>query len=238
MERTVGVITNGDWKDVARTVGVITIGQTPRVDMIPAIQGFLPSNTVIIEKGVLDGRTEQEILDLSPEPGQTTLVSRLRDGGSAVMAKEKILPVVQELINDLNREKVSLIILACTGQFPLFKSAVPIVYPDHLLNHVVKGLFHDGLVGVVVPLQEQADSITVKWKKADFDSIPIASSPYSYDEEKLIKAIQQLDQHPVKAIILDCMGYTEEMKQTARAHTSKPIILSRNVIYRTAGEVL
>ncbi|MCM3763807.1 AroM family protein [Neobacillus niacini] len=222
---------------MAPAIGVITIGQTPRVDMIPAISGFFPQGTTIIEKGVLDGKSAEEIMDLAPEHGETTLVSRLRDGGSAVMAKEKILPVIQGLIDELNQEDVSLIILACTGKFPLFKSKIPIVYPDHLLNHVVKGLFHDGLVGVVVPLPEQAESIMYKWKSADFLAIPMASSPYSFQEDAFIKAIQQLDQFPIKAIILDCMGYTEKMKQMARLYTSKPVVLSRNMIYKTAGEI-
>ncbi|WP_284036531.1 AroM family protein [Neobacillus sp. 114] len=223
---------------MGRSIGVITIGQTPRVDMIPAIKSFLPEDIVIIEKGVLDGKSEEEILTLAPEHGQTKLISRLRDGGSAVMAKEKILPVVQELIDDLNAANVSLIIIACTGKFPLFKSKVPIVYPDHLLNHVAKGLIHDGLIGVVVPLPEQADQIIYKWKDADFLAIPAASSPYSYQEETLIEAVKQLDLFPIKAIILDCMGYTEEMKKLVQEHTSKPVILSRNIIYGVTGEIL
>lgn len=223
---------------MGRSIGVITIGQTPRVDMIPAIRGFLPKETTIIEKGVLDSKSEEEILALAPEHGQTKLISRLRDGGSAVMAKEKILSVVQELIDDLNATNASLIIIACTGKFPLFKSKVPVVYPDHLLNHVAKGLLHDGLIGVVVPLPEQADQIIYKWKDADFLAIPAASSPYSYQEETLIEAVRQLDQFPIKAIILDCMGYTDEMKKLAQEHTSKPVILSRNIIYGVTGEIL
>jgi protein AroM len=221
-----------------QTVCVITIGQTPRSDMIPSIRSFLPQETVIIEKGVLDGRTEQEILELAPEPGQTTLISRLKNGGSAVMGKEKILPILQSLIDDLNQTNVSLIILACTGKFPLFKSKIPLIYPDFLLNHVVKGLFRDGMLGVIVPLPEQAEAILDKWKQADFMTIPVVCSPYSFQAEALQDAVKQLDQFPVKAIVLDCMGYTEEMKALAQTYTSKPVILSRNVIFRASGEIL
>jgi protein AroM len=221
-----------------QTVAVITIGQTPRVDLIPAIRAFLPQDTIIIEKGVLDGRSEEEIDALSPDNGETPLISRLQSGGSAIMAKEKILPIMVTLIDELNQTGVSLIILACTGKFPLFKSTVPIVYPDRLLNHAVKGLLQEGLLGVIVPLPEQAESIIHKWKEADFFAIPAVCSPYSFTEANLIEAVKQLDSFPVKAIILDCMGYTEEMKAIAQVHTSKPVILSRNMIYKIAGEAL
>ncbi|MFZ7942257.1 AroM family protein [Neobacillus sp. 19] len=221
-----------------KKVGIITIGQSPRTDMTPALRKLLPKDTVILEKGVLDGRSSDEIQALRPEPGQTTLISRLQNGGSAVMAKEKILPMIQTLIDELNQANVSLIILACTGKFPLFTSRIPIVYPDFLLNHVVKGLLREGLLGVILPLPEQAESIIYKWKEVDFMAIPMASSPYTFVEEQLINAVQQLDQYPVKAILLDCMGYTEEMKVIAQAHTTKPVILSRNVIYGVAGEIL
>jgi len=220
-----------------KSVGVITIGQTPRVDMIPAIRTFLPNETQIIEKGVLDGKLENEILALAPETGQTTLVSRLQSGESAIMAKEKILPIIQTLIDELNQENISLIVLACTGTFPVFSSNIPIVYPDYLLNYIVKGLLREGKLGVVVPLPEQAESIKDKWKNVGFSTHTTACSPYSFKEENLIHAIKQLDSLPIKAIVLDCMGYTEEMKTIAQSHTEKPVILSRNMIYKVSGEV-
>jgi protein AroM len=221
-----------------QTVCVITIGQSPRIDLIPAIRAFLPQETIIIEKGILDQRSEQEILELTPESGQTTLISRLKNGGSAIMGKEKILPIIQTLIDDLQQTNVTLLILACTGKFPLFISKIPIIYPDFLLNHVVKGIFRDGMLGVIVPLPEQAEAIIDKWKQADFIAIPAACSPYSFQESALIDVVKPLDQLPIKAIILDCMGYTEEMKMIAQAHTSKPVIVSRNVIFRTSAEIL
>lgn len=136
-----------------KSIGIITMGQTPRVDMISDIERFLPPNTNIIEKGVLDGKSPYELFQLSPEKGQTTLISRLRSGGSAIMAKEKILPIIQQLIDELIEEEVSIIVIACTGKFPVFKSSIPIIFPDYLLNQIMRGLFRDGSIGVIVPLQ-------------------------------------------------------------------------------------
>ncbi|WP_409274077.1 AroM family protein [Neobacillus sp. SCS-31] len=221
-----------------KSVGVITIGQTPRDDMIEDIRRHLPAGTRIVEKGVLDGKTVEEIRELQPEKGHTVLISRLRSGNSAIMAKEKVLPIIQELIDELHGEGASLIILACTGRFPLFKSNIPIIYPDFLLNYAVKGLLREGLLGVIVPLTEQGGEITDKWREAGFQARPAACSPYSFSEQIMIDAVKQLDELPTMAIVLDCMGYTQEMKTIAQAHTSKPVILSRSVIYSLAAELM
>lgn len=219
-------------------IGVITIGQSPRTDMIPVIKHFFQEGTVFLEKGVLDDKSDEQIAALAPADDETTLISRMRDGGHAVMAKEKILPIIQELINDLHIQEVDLIILACTGKFPAFQSDIPIIYPDYLLNKVVKGIFQAGQLGVIIPLPEQKESIMEKWQTENLIAIPAACSPYTFEKEKLIEATKQLNDTNAKAIILDCMGYTNEMKQIAQAHTKKPVILARDMVYKVVAEVV
>lgn len=219
------------------TIGVITIGQTPRVDMIPAMQNIFPDNTAIVERGVLDNKTEQEILSLSPTENQTVLISRLSSGDKAVIAKEKIIPFIQGLISELNLSGTTMILLACTGQFPKFTSNVPLIYPDYLLNHVVKGVIQKGKIGVVIPLPEQKNSIIKKWETIGLTAIPKACSPYNFNKSELIKAANELEKMPIKAIVLDCMGYTEEMKSIVQKNTNKMVFLARNVIYQTMAEL-
>ncbi|HLR02253.1 MAG TPA: AroM family protein [Virgibacillus sp.] len=218
-------------KHEKNTIGLITIGQTPRLDMTPAIRHYCPSGTTIVEKGGLDGKTETDIQKLAPEKKQTTLVSRLENGEKAIISKEKMLPIIQQQVTALNHMKVDFILLACTGKFDSFNSDRPVIYPDYLLNHVVKGLFQQGRIGVVIPLPSQSQDIKEKWSEAGFFATSRFSSPYVFDEEHFSTAISELDKLPLKAIILDCMGYTEEMKQKAQAHTSKPVLLSRNIVF-------
>lgn len=222
-----------------KQIGVITIGQAPRTDLIPEMEKFFSSDVEFIQRGVLDHFDQRTLADIQPTPGQTTLVSRLKDGTSATMAKEKILPIIQQIIDDFNRDQVTLIILACTGEFKLFQSDVPVIYPDYLLNHVAQGIFRDkGPIGVIVPLPEQYESIKKKWLSADFEALPTASSPYTFDEQSLIKAVKELDKTNINTIVLDCIGYTEKMKQIVKKHTTKNVILSRNIIFKIAGELL
>lgn len=156
-------------------IGIITIGQTPRVDMIPAIRSFFSPETIIIEKGVLDNKSEEEIEGLVPNHGQTTLVSRLQNGQKVVIAKEKIISIIQSLINEFNQTNVNVILLACTGKFQLFNSNIPVIYPDYLLNYVIKGLFQKGKLGIIVPLPEQKQAIINKWDDVNISAIQVGS---------------------------------------------------------------
>src|SRR5690625_571706 len=182
--------------------------------------------------------TENEIALLAPTKEDQLLVSRLQDGSEVRLSKEKILPIVQDRIDELNDEGAHLILIACTGRFPIFTSKVEIIYPDFLLSHVVIGTFMNGTIGVIIPNENQKEMIENKWNKDGFAIVHKASSPYTFSEEKFIQAIQTLEQKEIKTIVLDCFGYTNEMKQLAQKHTEKPIVLSRNIIYKLIAEII
>ncbi|WP_114043794.1 AroM family protein [Acidipropionibacterium virtanenii] len=60
-------------------LGVVTIGQSPRVDMVPEMVDQWPGADVR-EAGALDDLTADELSRLTPIPGDEVLTSRLRDG--------------------------------------------------------------------------------------------------------------------------------------------------------------
>lgn len=61
-------------------IGAVTIGQSPRDDIIPEIRDILGPGVEIIETGVLNGLSLEEIKDFYPEPTDFTLVTRMKDG--------------------------------------------------------------------------------------------------------------------------------------------------------------
>lgn len=221
-----------------KNIGVITIGQAPRTDLIPAVEGFFNEGTQFVQRGVLDHFGEKELEKVKPEPDDTVLVSRLRDGTRVTMAKEKILASIQDIIDDFNELKVDLIVLACTGEFKPFKSQVPVIYPDYLLNHVVQGVFRNKTrIGVITPLPEQAESIETKWKSAGFETLIKSCSPYDFNEKALLKVADEFKNSTIDTIVLDCIGYTEYMKQIVEEYSNKNVILSRNIVFRNIGEM-
>lgn len=221
-----------------KQIGVITIGQSRRTDLIPEVEKFFSPDIEFIQRGVLDDVDRERLVQIEPDIGQTTLVSRLKDGTSVTMAKEKIILIIQQIVDDFNREKINLIILACTGEFKLFQSDVPIIYPDYLLNHVAQGVFRNmGQLGVIVPLSKQYESIEKKWQSAGFKAVCAASSPYVFDSQSLIKIANEFEQLNIDTIVLDCIGYTEHMKDIVKKHSSKNVILSRNVVFKNVAEL-
>jgi len=67
---------------MSHRLGAVTIGQAPRVDIVPELQVFLGADVEIVEAGALDGLSSEAVARLSPEPADQVLVTRMRDGES------------------------------------------------------------------------------------------------------------------------------------------------------------
>jgi protein AroM len=67
-------------------LGLVTIGQTPRTDVVPEMAEVLGPGIEIVERGALDGLDIQAITALAPGPGDEVLVTRLRGGAPVFVA--------------------------------------------------------------------------------------------------------------------------------------------------------
>ena len=99
-----------------KKIGAITVGQSPRTDLIPEMEPILGDTVEIIQMGGLDGLTREEIAAFRPRPNDYVLVSRLADGTSVSFGESYVLPRMQECIHRLEDKGVSLILFLCTGQ--------------------------------------------------------------------------------------------------------------------------
>ena len=59
------------------TIGLITVGQAPRSDVVPDMAAILGGDVEIVEAGALDGLTREEIAPLAPEGDDEIIVTRL-----------------------------------------------------------------------------------------------------------------------------------------------------------------
>lgn len=216
-----------------KTIGVLTIGQSPRVDVTPSVQGILGDDVLIQEAGGLDRFTDDEVEQVAPIPGDTTYVSRMRNGKQVKISKSKLMPLLQEELAQLERE-VSVVIMLCTGDFPDLKSTKPILYPDKILNSTVQAVMSRGKLGIIIPLAEQKDSLGKKWKH--FEVIAEAATPY--EESDVIGAAKRLKEQGAAMIVLDCIGYNEQHKEEAIKGSGLPVILPRTLVARIAAEYL
>lgn len=213
-------------------VGLITIGQSPRVDMTPEMQAILGNDIQIVEAGALDGLTREEIAALAPQQDEATYVSRLTTGESVKLSKKLVTQKLQEKITEIEPQ-VSSIIIACTGNFPSFQHEKLILYPDRILRAVVNGLIDKQTLGIIVPLPEQKETLKQKW-----DGITVlveSASPYADDD--FIAPAKALRKAGASMIVLDCMGYTEEHRKIVQEASNLPVILSRSIVARVAAEL-
>ena len=145
---------------VKMKVGAITIGQSPRADVVQELLPLMGEQVELIQAGALDGLTREDIQAFAPGPEDYTLISRLRDGSSVMFAERHILPQLQQCIDRLEEQGVNLILFLCTGDFPaVFHSKVPLIFPCKVLNGLVSALSNRGKIAVVVPTPQHVEQI-------------------------------------------------------------------------------
>ncbi len=223
-------------------LGAVTIGQSPREDVLVEMQGLL-SEVPVLQCGALDGVSPAELLELAPRPGDPVLVSRLRDGTEVRLAESKILrrlahilPRLAHCIRSLE-PRVGLILVLCTGDLRGLSSVRPLLLAGSLLKPLVGGLGPRRL-GVLTPAAEQRAAQQERWRDVALDQVVVeAASPYGRQGE-LEEAASRLAAASVDLVVMDCIGYTRAMKAVVRDAVECPVVLAVTALARVTAELL
>jgi protein AroM len=220
-------------------LGMITIGQAPRTDIAPIIEKYLGGRAELVQVGVLDGMTKEDIeQNLYPDANDYVLTSRLVTNESVIMSREKIKPILQEKINYLEGVGIKQILLLCTGVFPGLTTKISyLIEPDHIIPPTVKAMVANRRFGVIVPLNEQKDLLLPKYSPFGLEPLFAVASPYKNDVASYEEAANEL-KNDVDIILLDCMGYTEEAREMVSKASGLPVILSNAIMAKLASEMI
>lgn len=221
--------------DERRAIGAVTIGQTPRDDVVTHLEVALGSGFEIIEAGALDGVDADEILSCGLVASGPLLVTRLRDGTEVRVLEGFVTSRLQARIDSL-QDRVELIVLLCTGDVPKLSSAKPVLYPGPILRNLVGGLGLERL-GVLTPAAEQKDAQLERWRHQAGQIIVESASPYS-SIENLEASVEGFRLAGIDAVAMDCVGYTGEMKQAVRAKVGRPVLTATTLLARVVAELL
>jgi len=226
-----------------RKIGMITIGQSPREDIVSVMRNHLTQETEILQRGALDDLDLSMVAGLCPRPGQPTLVTRMRDGTEVKVTHEAVLPLMQKGIDALEKEGAGLIVLLCTGAFPELQSERMILRPGKLLHGLITVLVDGARLGVVMPSASQVPSPEERWEErwGASDVIVTSASPYAEPEiraKEWKRAAEELKERGVDLVYLGCMGMDEEMKGIVQQVTQKPVILASSVVARMVDELI
>jgi len=140
-----------------KVIGTVTIGQSPRTDVIPDVASILGPDIEIREAGALDGLSPEIIASFAPREGDYVLVTRLADGSSVQVAERHITPRIHEKIAEHFTGGIPVVLLLCTGEFPDVETGGLLIRPQKVLFNAVAAVAKGMRIGILTPSPEQVE---------------------------------------------------------------------------------
>ena len=219
-------------------IGMVTIGQAPRADVVPDMAALLP-DVEILEAGALDGLDRAAIARLAPEGDDEILVTRLADASPVFVGKAHVLPRVTARIAALEAQGVALTVLLCTGAFPRLTARRPLLEPQQVLLGVLRGLSYPGRLGVLTPSEQHVPQTQARWRADGFDAAVVPLSPYEeHDPAALARATAALRDAGVGLVVMDCIGFRDVTRRDLGARLGVPVLVANLLVARLAAELL
>jgi protein AroM len=219
-------------------IGMITIGQSPRVDVVPDMLEILGPDVDIRERGALDGLSREEIAALAPSPGDELLVTRLADGTSVFVAKRHMVDRVQARVSELESSGVGMSALLCTGTFPRFHARRPLVEPQEVLLGLLRGLTWEGRLGILTPSVPHVPQTEARWRAAGFDPLVVPLSPYQEEDPAALAAAgAALRGGKAGLVVMDCIGFRRKTRDVLQRDLGVPVLVANLLVARVLAEL-
>jgi protein AroM len=216
------------------TLGLATIGQSPRPDICRTYAAVIGAEVGIVEAGALDSLTVREIDGLAPEEGDTPLVT-LAHGAEVRIGKAAITPLLQRAIMRVVENGASVVVVLCTGHFEGLTAPVPLIEPDRVLDGFMRAIQPSGRLGVVMPDAGQEGMMRRKWP--GYDLTLATASPYQPPTE-WAALIERFVSAGVAAIVLDCMGFDPTAKAFFAARAHVPVLCAQTATAHLVRDLL
>ncbi|WP_312404593.1 AroM family protein [Rhizobium sp.] len=204
----------------------LSVGQSPRADIIDDMLENLDLPIEALEIGALDGLSAAEINDLKVRPGETSIVTRLADGSNVVVSKPRIAERMAKIAAAFQPNEFDLVVILSTGLFRDFESTCPTVNAQRAMESTVISLAaHGSAVGLIQPLEQQIDELDIP----ALSPYKITAS-YAADGDKRLLAGALLDLADAEIIVLNSVSFTEADRQTVAKASGKPVVLARRIV--------
>lgn len=213
------------------TIGFATIGQTPRSDLVPYLVSKLRRDVRVLEGGVLDGLSPEEIASLDEQGVGLHMVTRLADGGSARLSYRNALPRMQEVVDSLVEEGADLVVIICGADWSNITASVPVINPGKVFPATVESIAGKSRLAVIKPDAGQVEVTATGLRERGVDAV--VTSAFPYDDNRLEAARtasgELRDQNP-QLVWMSCVGMDEDMREVVAAELGKPVILARSLL--------
>jgi protein AroM len=202
-------------------IGALTIGQSPRPDLVAPLRQVLPNGCEVREAGALDALSKVDI-PLTTR-GAYPLTTQLQDGSLVMVEESFLLPRLQHALTQLEAAGVVATILLCAGTFAGLQATRPFVKPFSITRQVLQTLGLKSL-GLIAPIPQQAAPIRQRWQAAGF--VP---SVWTADLDQQDKSFQeqlttQIAAHSLECIVLDYVGHPAARVRQLQEASPLPVI--------------
>ncbi|SDP34038.1 AroM family protein [Desulforhopalus singaporensis] len=220
----------------ANVLGILTLGQSPRDDVIPSFQELLPPGTTIREAGALDGLSQEQIDALAPDSADSGIETRLAGGSGVMVDKKRLTPLLIHQALKL-QDQCNHIILLCSGEFDQLRSACSaIIEPIILLRGIIHGLAGAKILGIIGPASDLALA-PAQWQPYARRVVCGAASPYG-ETGAIIRAGESVTKQGAEIILLDDMGFTEKHRLAVQKNNQVPVVCATTMCARVLTEVM
>ena len=218
-------------------IGALTIGQSPRPDLVASLQQRLPK-AEIIQVGALD---RLELADLpprnQPEGEDYLLTTRLRDGGLVHVPEAFLIPLMADGLKRLEAEAPQAIFLLCAGTFAELASPLPLIKP-FVLAHELLASIGIRRLGIIAPIPEQVKPIRARWEAAGF-AVTVWAADAAHPTGAFIDTVKRYrTEKKFEALVLDYVGHPPEVSQTLQRKLDIPVIDLGEVAVATLAAML
>lgn len=226
---------------LTQRIGMATIGHAPRLDVVPAMRGYLPEYVEIVERGALDGLERAHTAPYWADPGQPGIVTALRDGSSVLLSHARILPEMQRTVDALvEQDGADLIVVLCGADWSALRSEKLIVNPGTLFPAIIASLAAGKRLGIVKPDPSQVEKERARYAALGIDAVVTAASPYSGPARLDLAraAAETLRAAGCDLIWMTCVGMDAEMRGIVADVTGVPVILAHELLARVVTSLI
>lgn len=204
-------------------IGTLTIGQTPRPDLLSSLRKRIPY-AQIIEMGALDPLNHSDLPTAAcATKTDYVLTTRMRDGSLVSVPESFLMPFMAGAVTQLEAEYVKAIYVLCAGTFVELHSSVPLIKPFDLAHELLRttGLHH---LGIIAPVPEQERPIRKRWTEAGFTP-HVWTADAAQPNDVFFDQVKQMQQkNGFQALVLDYVGHPAEVSQEIQAKLQMPVV--------------
>ncbi len=204
-----------------RVIGALSIGQSPRPNLIKPLNHIAPQ-AKIIEAGALDDI--DAAAGIPPvEETDYPLITTLRNKQRVVVSERFLTPHLQQAAQKLAEAGADVLVLLCAGTFAELSSPLPLFKPFAVGRALLQTMGMKD-VGFITPLPAQIPPIEARWQAAGFRPMVWSADLSKQDRSFRHQLHSQILRGRLECLALDYVGHPIKDVQILQRSIDLPVI--------------